>query len=131
MKLGRGAALLFVCLFVFTPVFTTAQTPPDILGSTITIPEPISDFVKNLGNIDLGNVPLINDISKIADSANSGDSLNLSDVGGLWNSLNDWFSRHIGTSFSDIVRTIGNAMLWVLDLMGRLLKAGLSYLPGN
>lgn len=132
MKSERGVALLLFILLASAPIFAAAQQQaPDITGSTITVPEPINNFINSLGNINLGSVPLLNDISKIAEAQNARNSLNLSDVGALWNSLNDWFNQHVGTSFSDIVRAIGSAMLWALDLMARLLKAGLSYLPGN
>lgn len=132
---GNAKFMTFViaATVAVVPYFAAAQQqPPDTSTFSITVPDPVSNFVQNLGNIDLGNIPIVQDISRIANSnAGNASSMDLSNVGGLWNSLNTWFGEHVGISFSSIVQTIGNAMLWVLDLMGRLLKAGLSYLPGN
>lgn len=139
MKLRGGGILFFAVLLVSTPIVAAArQEAPDRSVLTITVPQPVSDFIDNLSKINLGNIPLVNDISRIANKAHFGGgtdiarSINLgSDLAGIWNSLNAWFGQHVGISLGSIVSAIGDAILWILDLMSRLIRAGLSYLPGS
>lgn len=37
--------------------------------------------------------------------------------------------QNIGVSFSEILRVVGNFIVWGFELVIKLLKAGLSYLP--
>ena len=115
--------ILSLPLFV-VPIFASAQTAPiipDIIdaGQTITesIPAPIANFIDKLKGIDIGGQPSV-----------SGDSLDFSNVKSGWDSINNWFLQNIGVSFTEIVKSVANLVIWIWEIVIKLIKVGLSYL---
>lgn len=115
--------ILSLQLFI-APVFASAQTAPIIpnvidVGQAITesIPAPIASFIDKLKNIDIGGQPFV-----------SSGSMDFSSVKSGWNSINNWFLENIGVSFTEIVKSVANLVIWIWEIIIKLIKVGLSYL---
>ncbi len=112
---------LLVLTILMAPVPSSAQTPslPDVNVSinNLTLPGPISDFIDKLKGINVG-----------PSTPGGSGSIDLSSLRGFWDSLNNWFSSNIGISFTDIIKLIFNFIIWVWELVIKLIQAGLSYL---
>ena len=115
--------ILSLPLFI-APVFTLAQTAPvlpDIIdvGQVITesIPAPIFGFIEKLKGINIGG-----------QSSVSGGSMDFSSVKEGWDSINNWFLENIGVSFNEIIKSVANLIIWIWEIIIKLIKLGLSYL---
>ncbi len=122
----KKISIILLLPFFIAPVFISAQTAPVLpniidVGQVITesIPAPISGFIDKLKNINIGDQSSI-----LGDSG----SINLSNVKSSWNSINNWFFQNIGISFTEIVKSIANLVIWVWEIIIKLIKVGLSYL---
>ncbi len=132
----KNLLLFFTLILLVSPINTSGQetsnTSNNNSGSSLSIdlPKPISDFVDSLNNIKLDRNSI-----QLPDNLNAGEKLigqntfNESEISGWWNKLNTWLTQNIGISFSEILRTVGNFIVWAFELIVKLLKAGLSYLP--
>lgn len=132
----KNLLLFFTLILLVSPINTSGQetsnTSNNNSGSSLSIdlPKPISDFVDSLNNIKLDRNSI-----QLPDNLNAGEKLigqntfNESEISGWWNNLNTWLTQNIGISFSEILRTVGNFIVWAFELIVKLLKAGLSYLP--
>ncbi len=113
-------------------VFAQASEIPQNTGSSLSIdlPKPIGDFVDSLNKIKFDKTT-----TELPDSLQGGEKLigqriiSESQIGEWWNKINSWLMQNIGISFSEILRTVGNFVVWGFELVIKLLKAGLSYLP--
>lgn len=110
--------------FFIVPVFASAQTAPIIpdvidVGQVITesIPAPIANFIDKLKGINIGGQPSV-----------SGGSMDFSSVKSGWDSINNWFTQNIGVSFTEIVKSVANLVIWIWEIIIKLIKVGLSYL---
>lgn len=108
------------------PVLVSAQTPPTLpdldikdLGDKVTsgLPTPVSDFIGKLKSINVG-----------PSTPGGSGPIDLSSLRGFWDSLNNWFSANLGISFAAIVKMIFNFIIWVWELVIKLIQTGLSYL---
>ncbi|GEM_PF-1600101 len=83
----------------------------------------------NLFNKVKENVPLVD-----TQGTQSGETLptapvtSLSGIVNLWNSVNAWCEQHIGISLREIINTVINFMIWIWELIIKLIRAALSYL---
>ncbi len=91
-------------------------------------PGPVNDLFNTIKKIQL---PSING----RENAAGGNSLNLgqgtgvtTDVGNVWQNVNNWFSANIGVSLANIITVAVNFMIWIWELVIKLLQVGLSYL---
>jgi hypothetical protein len=105
-----------------TPNVPTVPLNIDLKNLPDSLPAPISDFANKLKGIfnggSIGNI-----------SVPSGEpNMSLSDVGGTWASINNWFVSKIGISLTDIIKTIANLIIWFWELVIKLIQTGLSYL---
>jgi len=87
------------------------------------LPAPVSDFISKLKDVFQNgtNGPTVTSLT-------SGNGMNLSDASGVWNQINNWFSSNIGVSFSDIIRAVVNLIIWIWELIIKLIQVGLSKL---
>ena len=83
---------------------------------------PVSDFVNKLKGV-FENGPGMG-----ISSPSNGLQTNLSDVGGTWASINNWFSSKIGVSLTDIIKAVVNLIIWIWEVIIKLIQTGLSYL---
>lgn len=115
--------IIFSLLVLIAPVLSSAQTsPPSLpnlpdLGQSITAP--ISNFVDKLKAIGGSNV-------SVPDASNF--DLGPSGVQGTWDNINNWFVSKIGVSLTDIIKAVVNLIIWVWELIIKLIQVGLSYL---
>ena len=127
----------FVSFFIFSlivplSVFAEVSFSPETVGSSpsISLPGPITDFFDSLNKIKIDN-----SVIKLSDNLQGGEKLigqrviSESQIGEWWNKINSWLMERIGISFSEILRTVGNFIVWGFELVIKLLRAGLSYLP--
>ncbi len=123
--------LFFFVVVSVLPMGVFAQSS-DTAGSSpsINFPGPITDFMNSLNKISIDNSSL-----KLPDNPQGGEKLigqktiNGSQIGEWWNKINSWLVQNIGVSFSEIIRVVGNFIVWGFELVVKLLKVGLSYLP--
>lgn len=112
---------IILSLVILTPVAGLAQTNEPALPSLpgiINLSAPISDFMDKLKNINVGGSAM----------PGGGSGIDLSSVKGLWDSINNWFISNIGVSFTDIIKAVFNFIIWIWELIIKLIQAGLSYL---
>jgi hypothetical protein len=121
--------ILSLIILIAAPVSGSAQTdtaPPALpkldltnLGQSVSdsLPDPISNFIDKLKGIDIKG-------SAGAD----GGSMDLSSAKGAWDSINNWFLENIGVSLNEIIKAIANLIIWVWELIIKLIKTGISYL---
>jgi hypothetical protein len=110
-----------ICAFVLLPggkIF--AET------TSISVPKPIGDFVESLKEINIDNVD-----KNISDNISLDGSVvtqKLSDMGvqGVWDAANGWMEETLGISLGQIIKAVGNLIMWFLELMIGLIKGGLS-----
>ena len=115
-------------LAVLAPMAGLAQTDAPILPtlpgvnqampSNINLPAPLTDFIDKLKTINVSggsNMP-------------GGSSIDLSSAKGFWASINNWFISNVGVSLTDIIKAVFNFIIWVWELIIKLIQAGLSYL---
>lgn len=112
--------------FFIAPVFASAQTPPPVFPDIIdvgqiiieSIPAPISNFIDKLRGINIGGQSTVS----------GGGSMDFSSVKEGWDSINNWFSSNIGVSFTEIVKSVANLVIWIWEIIIKLIKVGISYL---
>jgi len=129
----KALVSVFVIVLLF-PLGVGAQssTPADTAGSSpsISLPGPVTDFINSLDKIKLDN-----SVVSLPDNIQGGEKLigqrviSESQIGDWWNKINSWLTQNIGVSFSEILRVVGNFIVWGFELVVKLLKVGLSYLP--
>ncbi len=125
---------IILSLVFIIPVLSSAQTtPPTVpvnidlnnLSQTISdqLPAPVSDFIQKLKDVFQNgtNGTTINGLT-------SGNGIDLSNASGLWSQINNWFSSNIGVSLSDVIRAIANLIIWVWELIIKLIQVGLSHI---
>ncbi|MEW6617014.1 MAG: hypothetical protein AB1333_01185 [Patescibacteria group bacterium] len=127
-------SLIYFFIVILSPltVFAQSSVPVDTVGSSpsISLPSPITDFMNSLDKIKLDN-----SVIKLPDNIQGGEKLigqrviSESQIGEWWNKINSWLMENLGVSFSEILRVIGNFIVWGFELVVKLLKVGLSYLP--
>lgn len=124
MKKITLSFLIVSLLFAGIPFIADAES------IEISVPQPIGDFIQSLGDINIDNVDnrLSNNFS--LDKSVIAQKLSGLGIQDIWDGANDWMQNTIGISVSQIVRVIGNFIVWSLDLMIKLIKGGLDELGG-
>jgi len=128
--MNKKILLAFLSLALLAPVLSSAQsqnpgTVPGINNLNLnqiqeSLPPPVSDFVNKLKGV-FENGPGMSTLG-------NGPQVNLSDVGGTWSSINNWFSSKVGISLTDIIKAIVNLIIWIWEIIIKLIQTGLSYL---
>lgn len=93
---------------------SNAVSPDQFFGQ---LPKPVTDFVNSAKQIG-GDLTL------------KGSSLDLKTVspGNLWNDANSWLERNVGVNLTQIIKGIGNIIVWVLSFILNIFKWGLSFI---
>ncbi len=118
---------------ILVPILGSAQTTAPIIsnlpnvGQALSdiIPAPVSGFIDQLKTILQNGVNAVGNGQALS---GGGNGLNLSNAGDIWNQINDWFSSNIGVSFTDIVKAVVNLIIWIWELIIKLIQVGLSKL---
>ncbi len=123
-KLAIAAVLL-----TLVPFAAGAQSSvPNV--SQQNLPQPVNDLLNTLSKININNTPggSLNTAGGPPSSVNinGGDILN--QLGNLWQSLNNWFAANTGVSLSDIIKAVVNLIIWIWEIIIKLLQVGLSHL---
>ncbi|MGC9603580.1 MAG: hypothetical protein ABSF47_03900 [Minisyncoccia bacterium] len=123
-------SLAIFSITLLAPILSSAQSqnPANVSGINNlnlndiqqNLPAPVSDFVNKLKGV-FENGPGMS-------GPTNGPQINLSDVGGTWASINSWFSSKIGVSLTDIIKAVVNLIIWIWELIIKLIQTGLSYL---
>ncbi|TSA45479.1 hypothetical protein D4R51_01760 [bacterium] len=117
----KTISTIILSLVILTPIAGLAQTSEPALPTLpgiINLSAPISDFMDKLKNINVGGSAM----------PSGGSSIDLSSVKGFWASINNWFVSNIGISFTDIIKAVFNLIIWIWEVIIKLIQAGLSYL---
>ncbi len=75
-----------------------------------------------------GTVTGVNQTVTTPTNLPNGSNYNLSGLIGFWNSINNWFTQNIGTSLSDIVKTVVNFMIYLWEIIIKLLQVIVAHL---
>ncbi len=128
---------LMLIFAVSLPLVAGAQD-----ASMSTNPQGIKNLQLNLGSSGVvqdimsifdkvkGSVPLID--TQVAPT--SGNTLptapvtNLSGLTNIWNNVNAWCEKNVGISLREIINTVINFMIWIWELIIKLIRAALSYI---
>ena len=107
-----------------------AQESP--IPSNFNIPEPIIDLFNTFRgirlNIDVSQVPLVQSTIESVRNVALDPQGFTSDFGDWFDRANNWFSQNLGVPLTNILQAIGNFFIWILELITRLIKLGLSYI---
>lgn len=116
---------LMAILILATPLPVSAQE--DYLGQ-FQVPQPISELFDTFGRIkiDFPGIPIINKAIQSFSHAAQNPERVTSDLTGIFEKINIWFQNNVGVSLKEITSSLGNFIVWVLELIVRLIKAGLS-----
>lgn len=90
----------------------------------------VQDVVKIFDKVK-GSVPLINTQNIQTPSGSelpAPAATSLSGLTNLWNTANAWCEQHIGISLREIINTVINFMIWIWELIIKLIRAALSYI---
>ena len=100
--------------------FSPQNLPPISIPTTINtsnlLPAPVSNFINSLEQIGESFVSKASNINFSTAPQNI--------VGGV----NNWFQSTTGISLTQVIRVIGNLMVWVLSTAASLIKWALSFL---
>lgn len=128
MKVILFISFLFLVLSIpGTAVF--AQNG-DLTDSVVPLLTPIADFTQKLGSIDVdsnGDM-LLNNVSQVGGEFLE-NQIQKSWILDIWNRVNNWMMQNIGISFSEVIKTISDFVIWMLELIIKLIRAGVSLLP--
>ncbi len=89
----------------------------------------VQDAMKLINKVK-ENVPLI-DTQNAPTPGNTLPTAPLTSLSGLtnlWNTANAWCEEHIGISLREIINTVINFMIWIWELIIKLIRAALSYI---
>jgi hypothetical protein len=130
--IGMKKIFLFGIIFGFlTPISFAAAQVGDITNNVSETVQSISgavDSVKNSFPIDATKaIPSLNDVSGLQ-SGVLGGGLDQS-LNGMWNSFNSWTSQKIGISLGEILSTILNFVMWMLNLFVKIVQAIINVIP--
>lgn len=114
--------ILLGALVLILPLKTLAQLE--------NVPQPITDLFNTFQKIDLNvKLPFLEKAFQegIPKSTGGGGGV-VSDLTNLFDRVSSWFRDKLGVSLIDIVKAIGNFIIWVLEFIVKLIKAGLSFI---
>lgn len=105
--------LIFFLLWGFGGFYLPAYSEEPGAEEAITL-EDLGGLIKKISNylkkIDMTVSGIIKEVSLI------------------WKSTNDWFDDNLGASLVEIIRMLGNALLWILNLTKNIIEFILSKL---
>jgi hypothetical protein len=105
------------------------SVPP--VSAAYDLTETFEDFRDSLSNVDTAiPTPSVKeqsfvDPSKVESLTTSLDT----SLSSAWDSLNGWLESNIGISLSEIIRTLLNFIIWVFELIVKILQAVINILP--
>ncbi|MGC9611175.1 MAG: hypothetical protein ABSE68_03105 [Minisyncoccia bacterium] len=123
--------LIFSFLILLAPISGFAQTSePSLPGQNLLngVSAPVSSFIDNLKSVLANGLGSVGGNISTPTNGGSGVSLDLSSIGSVWDSINNWFSANIGVSFRDIVKVAANVLIWFWELLIKLIQVGVSKL---
>ncbi len=128
MKKGFLTILLIVS---FIPFVVNAQTPPNAQEN---LPGPVNDLWNLLQkvrvdspNLDVSQQGIGQTVQQIANGKISQSAVS-GDLSSWWQSINGWFSANIGVSLGDIIKAVVNLVIWVWELIIKLLQGAVQNL---
>lgn len=133
--------------FVLLPLAGEAQTAPSfpsqpaqpLSGLSGQNPSlPVSDVVNLIDQISSkvvqGGQALQNlaggtaGVSQTVTTQTVGSNADISGLVNLWNNINNWFTANVGTSLADVVKTVVNFMIYIWEIIIKLLQALVAHL---
>lgn len=118
--------LLTILILLMVPFTSLAQE--ESLLAQLQVPEPITELFNTFENIDIdtSRIPILNRAFQGFGQAVQNPEGAANDLTGLFERINAWFQSNVGVSLGEITKAIGNFIVWVLELIVKLIKAGLS-----
>lgn len=115
-------------ILIFTIV---ASLVPFVAGAQVNIsnnnmPGPVNDLLDTINKIQLPTIDVGG--SSAGGSLNLGQGNVTTDLGSIWQNVNNWFSANVGVSLADIIKVAVNFMIWIWELVIKLIQAGLSHI---
>ena len=112
-----------VIIMMSIPFAGSAQGP-----SLDSLPAPVTDLFNTFEKIkiDIGGGTLLPRVAGSIKNISLTPGDILSYVKGVWDSVNSWFENKIGISFREIIRTVANFFVWALELIIKVIRAGIS-----
>jgi hypothetical protein len=143
----KTLGIFFGILFVFLPMAGEAQitginTAPQPPVGDNSIPSlPLTDVVNLINQITskvvqggqalqnlAGTATGVSQTVTTQTSQSVGSSYDISGLIGFWNSVNNWFTQNVGTSLSDVVKTVVNFMIYIWEIIIKLLQVLVAHL---
>ena len=122
MKKGLLTILIIAFLVPFAAGAQTSQNFQE------NLPGPVNDILNlvkgvkvSSPNLDVSQESVDQTVQQIA-SGNTGD------LSSWWQSINGWFSTNIGVSLADIIKAVVNLVIWVWELVIKLLQSAVQNL---
>ncbi len=138
---------MIVAALIISPLVGEAQTanfpsqPAQPLSGINGQTLPITDVVNLINQITTKVVQGGQALQNLAGSATGqtqtvttqnaapgGSNYDVSGLVNLWNNINNWFSQNVGTSLADVVKTVVNFMIYIWEIIIKLLQVLVAHL---
>lgn len=108
-------------IILFLPLSSSAQ---NILNE---LPESVTNLFDTFSQIkiNVGSIPIVESTLKTIQTTAQNPQGLTSGLTDLFESINRWFGTNIGVSLGEIIKAIGSFVVWVLELIVKLIQAGL------
>lgn len=110
--------------FFTSRVIAMAQEPILNLGE---IPRPITELFNAFSRIkiDVSSIPFVERAFQSIRDAVQDPGRTTTNITDFFRGISDWFQKNIGVNLFDIIKAIGNFIVWILELIVKFIKAGL------
>lgn len=90
--------------------------------------EPITELYNTFSRIkiDVSSIPFVERTFQGLRGVAQDPGRTTSNITDFFRGISDWFQKNIGVGLFDIIKAIGNFIVWILELIVKFIKAGLS-----
>jgi hypothetical protein len=107
------------------PFAASAQTSQNFQEN---LPGPVNDLLNLVKGVKVSSPNLNVSQQSVDQTVQQIASGNTGDLSSWWQSINGWFSANIGVSLADIIKAVVNLVIWVWELVIKLLQSAVQNL---
>lgn len=120
--------LLAIAIIAFIVPFAAGAQADSSQGNGM--PGPLNDLLNVIQNVKIGSPNLDVTQQNVSQAVNQVAQGNISsgDLSGWWQGINNWFVANTGVSLASIVKAVLNLIIWVWELIIKLLQSAVQHL---